>query len=187
MKVESDLGIVLKKTIYQDTKLIVNVFTKAKGLITLNVQFSQKTAHRLGVFEIGNILNLELIAYKNYYRVHDSFIEYSPLSLRKNLDLLVLWARFLSNLQNTLPDQGPDPKCFELVYLGIKHLDTHPYPKDLSYFIFLKWLQNEGVLSFNGLDSEKDYLLKIKKLSELVPLSNNLIQEIETGLLNYQS
>jgi DNA repair protein RecO len=174
MPFSTDCGLVLKKTFYQDSKLIVSVLTQKEGLITFSVTLGKKTAHRLGCFELGHLLHLELSPFKEHFKLHDAHVIFSPQTLKKDLSHLQLWAKFLDTLHKLLSEGSPSPLFFELLKQGIKALDTQPLKKDISYFIFLKWFQSEGVLPLNlftGFEQELNTLLTLKRFDQLKPLS----------------
>jgi recombinational DNA repair protein (RecF pathway) len=182
MHIEHDLGLVLKKTIYQDKKLIVNIYTQKKGLLTLSVIMGRHENRWLGAFEIGQILNLDLAPTKNNYRLHDAQVNFAPLSLRNNLDSLRIWAHLIESIYKLTQNAPPNPLFFEFLKNAIKALDHLDHKHDLVCFIFLKWMQNEGILQVNHfqfLEQELQDLLDTRHFEKLPKMSAEIKKKID--------
>lgn len=183
MTVCQDIAIILKKTLYQDKKIIVSALTKTQGLVSFSALLGKKQHHVLGILELGNIVDLELKESKETFYFHDAKVLFSPISLRSHLNDLKLLYELLHTLSFQQAYGMPSPLFFDFLKNALITLDTHPLKSDLCSFIYLKYLQAEGILDKPPhLDMEINKLLEIRKFEALFPLSKALVTYIQSRL-----
>ena len=186
MQIIHDIGIVLKKTVYQDSKLIATVFTKDQGLIQLNVTFSKKQLYKLACFEMGQIIDVELAPYKTSFRLVHVSVHFAAKHTRETLETLTLLSRFCLNLSKLLPENAANPTLFTFLKHALIAFDTHEDKKSLISFIWFKWLQHEGLLDLSSVEAhllqELDNLLQLRQFKELSPLSEQARLFIDENL-----
>jgi DNA repair protein RecO len=186
MQVIEDKGIVLKKTIYQDTKLIVSLFTYHHGLINADVTIGKKQLFKFGCLEIGNVVRLDLIKLKNSFKLKDVSLETFPKTLRDHLMNMKVMLSVCQKLSFILPEGLTHPLFFTFMTNALKAFDQVPCKETWASFIFLKWLQAEGLMHVSiypkSIQNELKELLLLKKFEDLKNISQETLMFIESQL-----
>ncbi len=185
MLIEPHIGLVLKKTLYQDNKFLVTLFTQKEGLIHIGVPVGKNQTHRFGSFEAGHLLQLDLIKTKQNFKLHDASVIYSPATIRRDLHRLKQFMGLIHSLTQLLAENVPNPPFFDLIKGAIKAFDLEKDPSSLKNFVLLKWLQIEGLLSLDKSSyffEELTDLLKIRKFESLDKISVDLQKFIENAI-----
>lgn len=186
MQLIEDLGLILKKTIYQDTKLIITIFTYHHGLISASVTVSKKQLFKFGCLEIGHIVHLELLKLRHGYKLKDVSLNACPKTLRDSLVNIETVSQLCQKLSFILPEGLTHPTFFIFITNAFKAFDSLACKKNWATFIFLKWLQAEGLLDMTicpqPIQKELTYLLTIRKFEQLTPLSQDASIFIDSQL-----
>ncbi len=178
-------GIVLKKTLYTDRKLIATVFTAQEGLFTLGVPIGKNHSHTLGGFEPGHRLHLEIEEKGSFRKLKDFQVLYAPVALRSSLHRLQIFSELLHKLGSLLPENMPIVPYYQFLKGALKAFETTEDPLSLKNFILLKWLQIEGILNLQVLTpyrEELERLLLVKHFKELPTVSFGLGSAIESEI-----
>lgn len=190
MHITSDKAIVLKKTLYQDNKLIVCIFTQDHGLINISAVIGKKQLFKFGCLEIGHEVSLDLLKLKTSYKLKDISLASFPKTLRDNLCNMTTLARACQNLSFILPEGLSNPIFFTFLSHAFKAFDIVECKKTWSGFIFLKWLQVEGLIDIitcpPSLQKEIDFFLKIKQFNHLKTMSSEALVFIEQQLCQHK-
>lgn len=186
MPIIEDKGLILKKTFYQDTKLIVTIFTYHHGLISAGVTVSKKQLFKFGCLEIGHLVDLELLKLSHSYKLKDVSLNAYPKTLRDSLVNMETVLQLCQKLSFLLPEGLTHPIFFTFMTNAFKAFDSASCKKNWARFIFLKWLQLEGLLhvstSPHFIQKEISYFLSIKKFEHLKPLSEEASRFIDSQL-----
>jgi len=187
MQLENLEGIVLKKTLYQDHKMIVNFFSLSHGLITLSVPVSKKKAAHLGMFETGNLLSVDVSEDKEHFKFKEAYVLFAPHAIRSSLEAMGAFLKLFSFLNQLLEKQLAAPPFYKLVKNSLHFFEKASCKESLTYFVLLKWMQFEGILPSPDnptINSEIKKTLSIRSFEQIFPFSEEFKKFIIFNLEN---
>jgi DNA repair protein RecO (recombination protein O) len=155
-------GIVLQRTKYADTGLIVKIFTKEHGNVSFFVKnsFSKKSKFSNALFAPLSLLELNFDYRKKsslqYFKEVTTYYQYSsiPFNLSKNL-IFIFYTELISKL---LYETSEDEELFTCIEKQLIELDTTEVIRPDIHLIFMYELSRKlGFEPINNYDKDNCY------------------------------
>jgi|GEM_PF-3842364 len=138
LEAQSYQGIIIKKTPYRDTDLILGLFTKEVGKVSVFVPGARKSIKRFGPYldffaEISMMVQVQ--SKKALWRLKETDLISSHMELRKNLSVLGFATYYADCLWNLLADLDPHPHIYEH-FQKVLNFEVTPSNRFQSMFEF---------------------------------------------------
>jgi DNA repair protein RecO (recombination protein O) len=121
------LALVLRRTPYGESDLVVGLFTQTLGQIAALARAARKSQRRFG----GNLEPLHTVAVtldeaqgSELFRLNEACIERARIRLLENLSGMEAAGRFLVWIRHAAPDHTPEPLLWELAQSCLDELDA---------------------------------------------------------------
>lgn len=145
----STKGIVFKTIKFQETSLIVKIFTASHGVQTFMVKGirSVKANGRAGVFQPGMLLEIVMNYQESkqfkHLREYRSSVVYSSMmdDVRKSSVLMFL----IEVLEQCIEENSEDDRLFEFIEQSLINFDQHGFDPDFHVHFLLEFMKHMGI------------------------------------------
>ncbi len=133
----SDEGIILKKTLYPDSKVRLNIFSKTFGKLNMTAYGVKKiTSRRLAHLETGNLIKFTYSDRDSHLSLQETEIIYGYSKIKDDLQKLKILYLLFFILQKLLPESQSEEEIYIQTKEFIKKLNNKPLePHDLEEFL----------------------------------------------------
>jgi DNA repair protein RecO (recombination protein O) len=182
-------AIVLKSIKFQDSSLIVKMFTETHGVQSFMIKGvrSVKANGKAGLFQSGMILDLimyyqENKSLKTLKEYKAAYIYESALyDIRKSSVLLFLF----EILEQIIHDDSVDEHLFQFLVSALQQFDAQPFQPDFHLHFLLDFMKHLGMYP-NGFQTESLPFFNIKEGEFVMQSSNNpfVLNKDDSSLMN---
>lgn len=145
----STKGIVFKTIKFQETSLIVKIFTESHGVQTFMVKGvrSVKANGRAGVFQPGMLLDIVMNYQESkqfkHLREYRSAVVYTTMmdDVRKSSVLMFL----IEVLEQCIEENSEDNRLFEFIEQSLINFDQHNFDPDFHVHFLLEFMKHLGI------------------------------------------
>lgn len=145
----STKGIVFKTIKFQETSLIVKIFTASHGVQTFMVKGvrSTKANGKAGVFQPGMLLDIVMNYQEskqfNHLREYRSLVVYSTVmdDVRKSSVLMFL----IEVLEQCIEENSEDDRLYAFIEQSLINFDQHPFDPDFHVHFLLEFMKHLGI------------------------------------------
>ena len=142
-------GIVLKSVKFQESSLIVKVFTESHGVQTFMVKGvrSVKANGKAAMFQSGMLLDFimyyqENKSFKTFKEYRAAFVYDNALyDIRKSSILMFL----IEVIEQCIHDDNEDDLLFNFIFTSLQKLDKQDFNPDFHLYFLLHFMQHLGI------------------------------------------
>jgi DNA repair protein RecO (recombination protein O) len=141
-------GIVLRWTDFSNTSKIVTIYTRDHGkLRVLAKGAKRKKSEFLGILEPFCLLEVVYIEKKRgMHLLKEACLLDSNPGIRQELTRIAYGMQLLSLVEQSQPEEDPDPVVFELLSSSLRELQRATSPENVSILFQLRLLRHFGKL-----------------------------------------
>lgn len=193
-------AIVFRTVPYQESSLIVTVFSREFGKIAVIAKGARKPKSRYaGLFDIGSLL--ELVIYHKESRSVQTLTEASYLSrnfsLRSDMDKMFHTQRIIELCAQMLDEQEVNESMWDFISTFLNWFETHDQvPLNLFPYVQLRLTEIQGIgisqleadfetnepIFFKGIDLDSGMITDRSHAVKFYPLSDKAIQFLILGI-----